>query len=789
MRYKGGSSEEEMSAVDRLEAMPDDTMFPQKAPREVVVLGLELTRMFPSLMAQLVFLGVALITSSTVFAALQERVLYVPGFRYTGWMAQLTSLTYVIIALLERLATRDCRRAAPVRDYLKLSLLVMGGMYLTNWSLQFLSYPLRVVFKSTKVLPVMLMSVIFVNKRYKTSEYLGVGMLSLGMVFFTLGDAKGRASFDPRGLALICIGTMFEAIAATFEEIRFFHELACPVPEVQLYVNLLGFFWAAVADVFVGDLAPAFQHSLDHPEAVLYIVGAAICGSVSQSVVLTLIKHYGATAAELLKSSRKIVTILVSFVIYGKPWTLQHLAGGFLFSMSIAVERYAEGGKARRFAVALIGSAILLGLWLLSGSGPPLYSIVIDAGSAGSRLHVFRYNSWTSRLSDIQGKAEVYVSGEPGLATCAPNNLTGVGQLLNPLLITAVAAIPAAQRALTPVALRATAEMRLLPEADSARILDKAKQVFKSFGFSGDAKILDAEHEGTGAWMSVNYLMGTFRPGVQSINQPVAVLDLRGGSVQAVYLLEEADAKAAERDDQLRDYVKKVVLPFGSGTAHLYQHSYLDYGLLAARVRAFDELGHEAPDSAHPCFQAGTHITWQYRGKEYGGSGSGNAKQCQALITQILHTQQPCNVRNSSTEGEEQKRCSFGGVWAGPGLRARSGRGWLLASYFFLRLRDAGAIEDGIMQKWMTLQEIERISADACRGGAGRSGLSHESSAWLCFDLAYTAALLRRVVGVELDEPLSVASEILFEERSFKVSWALGFSIEEVTQIGRGSPA
>lgn len=786
MRYKGGSSEE-MAPVDREEAITDDTMFPQKNPREVVVLGLELTRMFPSLIAQLVFLGVALITSSTVFAALQERVLYVPGFRYTGWMAQLTSLTYVFIAVLERLASRDCRRVAPIREYLKLSILVMGGMYLTNWSLQFLSYPLRVVFKSTKVLPVMLMSVIFVNKRYKTSEYLGVGMLSLGMVLFTVGDAKGRASFDPRGLALICVGTMFEAIAATFEEKRFFHELACAVPEVQLYVNLLGFFWAAVADVFVGDMAPAFQHSLDHPEAVAYIVGAAVCGSVSQSVVLTLIKHYGATAAELLKSSRKIVTILVSFVIYGKPWTLQHLAGGFLFSMSVAVERYAEGGKARRFAVTLMGLAVLFGIWLLSGSGPPLYSIVIDAGSAGSRLHVFRYSSWTSRLSDISGKAEVYVSGEPGLATCA-HNLTGVSPLLNPLLKAAVAAIPAAQRALTPVALRATAEMRLLPKADSARLLDKAKQVIESFGFNADAKILDAEQEGTGAWMSVNYLMGTFRPGAQGINQPVAVLDMRGGSVQTVYLLEEADAKAAERDDQLRGYIKKVVLPFGSGTAHLYQHSYLDYGLLAARVRAFNELGQESDDTAHPCFQAGAHITWHYRGKEYESSGTGNVKQCKALVTQILHAERPCHAQNSSME-EEQKRCSFAGAWAGPGLRARSGRGWLLASYFFLRLRDAGAIEDGIMQKWMTLQEIERISANACRSGAGRSGLSHESKAWICFDLAYTAALLRRVVGVELDEPLSVASEILFEERSFKVSWALGFSIEEVTRRGRGSPA
>ena len=43
-----------------------------------------------------------------------------------------------------------------------------------------------------------------------------------GVVVFTLGDAKGRAFFNPVGIAFILAGSLSDAMAANYEEKVFF---------------------------------------------------------------------------------------------------------------------------------------------------------------------------------------------------------------------------------------------------------------------------------------------------------------------------------------------------------------------------------------------------------------------------------------------------------------------------------------------------------------------------------------------------------------------------------------
>ena len=61
-------------------------------------------------------------------------------------------------------------------------------MYLTNWSLSYLTYPTRVMFKSSKVIPVMLASVVIAKRRYSIGEYAAAFLLVVGITMFTLAD-------------------------------------------------------------------------------------------------------------------------------------------------------------------------------------------------------------------------------------------------------------------------------------------------------------------------------------------------------------------------------------------------------------------------------------------------------------------------------------------------------------------------------------------------------------------------------------------------------------------------
>ena len=48
-------------------------------------------------------------------------------------MTLLTTLTYMVCALIERLALRDLVRKGPLKEYAFLAVVTFLGMYLTNW--------------------------------------------------------------------------------------------------------------------------------------------------------------------------------------------------------------------------------------------------------------------------------------------------------------------------------------------------------------------------------------------------------------------------------------------------------------------------------------------------------------------------------------------------------------------------------------------------------------------------------------------------------------------------------
>jgi len=261
----------------------------------------------------------------------------VPGYRFSGFMTLLTSATMAICGLLERLLTGDTQRAGSLMSYLKLSLLTLTGMYFTNASLQYLNYPTRVLFKSSKLVPTMVMGTVMQGRRYSWLEYLAAAGLVLGILLFTLGDAELRPDFHPMGIALIAIGIAADAATSNYEEREFFR-LEHPVsqPEVVTYASLFGTLWSLILLLPTDELGPALKHSHAHPSVLPLIFASAVCGYVSVTFVLLLIHLYGATVTEMVKSMRKVLTVVLSFLLYPKPVSAKYLVGGLAVLLSLA---------------------------------------------------------------------------------------------------------------------------------------------------------------------------------------------------------------------------------------------------------------------------------------------------------------------------------------------------------------------------------------------------------------------------------------------------------------------
>ncbi|KAI5310786.1 Guanosine-diphosphatase, partial [Ascosphaera atra] len=216
------------------------------------------------------------------------------------------------------------------------------------------------------------------------------------------------------------------------------------------------------------------------------------------------------------------------------------------------------------------------------------YALMIDAGSTGSRIHVYRFNNCgpTPELEHEEFKMTEKKKGGSGLSSYKAD-AEGAAKSLDPLMEHAVNSVPEEYRSCSPVAVKATAGLRMLGPELSKNILEAVKQRLETvYPFpvvsqdKGGVEIMDGKDEGVYAWITTNYLLGNI--GTSEKTPTAAIFDLGGGSTQIVFE-PTFKTKPGEAPEQLADGEHKYVLSFGGRDFVLYQHSHLGYGLMAAR--------------------------------------------------------------------------------------------------------------------------------------------------------------------------------------------------------------
>lgn len=246
------------------------------------------------------------------------------------------------------------------------------------------------------------------------------------------------------------------------------------------------------------------------------------------------------------------------------------------------------------------------------------YVVIIDAGSTGSRVHIYQFNHTTipSHNSSIvpvpQLINETFDLTRPGLShKDFISNFKLGAQSLDPLLKKALDVIPPKLRKRTPLSLKATAGLRLIgsPQLTQNYMRYLHNYLKTNYPFKiKDVDIMDGQDEAVYAWVTTNYLLGLFDDNDKSAaeNNTAAVFDLGGASTQIVFepdpavyskslmrQILESDEELSDsdgydyRDHPLHkhhlDHVYEMSL--GSRSYRLYQHSHLGYGLMEARKK------------------------------------------------------------------------------------------------------------------------------------------------------------------------------------------------------------
>ena len=154
---------------------------------------------------------------------------------------------------------------------------------------------------------------------------------------------------------------------------------------------------------------------------------------------------------------------------------------------------------------------------MLTGAPSTQWGAVIDAGSSGTRLRLFQWQEpGPSRLPDMREERPLeerdaeLLRRRPGLSSFASRPVLAAQQVLG-LVQQARRWVPVELQALTPLYLKATAGLRLLPGGQSQAILETLNLVLSNrslcpFRFAG-ARIISGEEEALYGWLSINALV------------------------------------------------------------------------------------------------------------------------------------------------------------------------------------------------------------------------------------------------------------------------------------------
>ncbi|CAA3005592.1 UDP-galactose UDP-glucose transporter 2-like [Olea europaea subsp. europaea] len=110
---------------------------------------------------------------------------------------------YLVLIYTQGFAIKQ--KVNPWKTYVKLSAVLMGSHGLTKGSLAYLNYPAQIMFKSTKVLPVMIMGAFIpgLRRKYPVHEYISAMLLVVGLILLTLADAGTSPNFSVIGILMI----------------------------------------------------------------------------------------------------------------------------------------------------------------------------------------------------------------------------------------------------------------------------------------------------------------------------------------------------------------------------------------------------------------------------------------------------------------------------------------------------------------------------------------------------------------------------------------------------------
>jgi adenosine 3'-phospho 5'-phosphosulfate transporter B3 len=248
------------------------------------------------------------------------------------------------------------QRTIPMNTLLQISIvgiLLALAHGLGNTALRYSSYPLKVAFKSCKLVPTMALGACVTGRKHTALQYIAALIMGMGLAVLTAADvftvktklqllmtdhhhhesslSVGQPLLGP---ILLGISTILDSVVPNLQE-QLLQSAKVNTSELIFVSNAIMCFVLVAYTTYSGELIAAWNYCFQHLDALGILVCQGVCAYFGLQCYLAIIRDHGGVAGVLFANARKVCTILLSFILFSKPFNVRHFLGLVLVFLGV----------------------------------------------------------------------------------------------------------------------------------------------------------------------------------------------------------------------------------------------------------------------------------------------------------------------------------------------------------------------------------------------------------------------------------------------------------------------
>jgi UDP-galactose transporter B1 len=255
-------------------------------------------------------------------------------FRYAWFLQVLESLANICVGLVGRYMLGGTA-GLPLGPFVSSGASQVFSKAFTSLSLAAgLSFPVCILAKSAKIVPVMLGQLVLGGSSYTVKDYSIAAAIVGGTALLSLGESKAQKEQQAStftGIAFILLSLVMDGVTAGLQKRLKQNALLTqkiPTPcDFLLYTNASMAATALTIALATDDWRQGWKFTVENPAILRMVLQVCICSAIGQSFIFYVVAHFDPLVCATVTTTRKIMSVVWSIATKGHELSEQGCMG------------------------------------------------------------------------------------------------------------------------------------------------------------------------------------------------------------------------------------------------------------------------------------------------------------------------------------------------------------------------------------------------------------------------------------------------------------------------------